>query len=169
MIGITFLFILFILFVVIHGVAKFFSNTFSNNDNPKLQKRLYRIALGFIIFVLVGDEIVGGTQLAYLCLSEPEIQILVDDVKGRTVQIDSTISIKQSTILKIKKSTRTYIDVNNDELIANGYRYNSQGGWLSRTIAFNGNKSPILFTESCSNTKEFRQLGITNNIKYLRH
>lgn len=169
MIGITFLFILFILFVVIHGVAKFFSNTFSNNDNPKLQKRLYRIALGLIIFVLVGDEIVGGTQLAYLCLSEPEIQILVDDAKGRTVQIDSTISIKQSTILKIKKSTRTYIDVNNDELIANGYRYNSQGGWLSRTIAFNGNKSPILFTESCSNTKEFRQLGITNNIKYLRH
>jgi hypothetical protein len=168
MIGIVFLFILFILFILVHCIAKLFSNIFPNDDNSKLQKRLYRITLGFIIFVLVGDEIVGGTQLAYFCLSEPKVQKLVDDLKGRTVQSTTAFQVEENTVLTVTKGITRFIDVKNQEIVATGYLYKSQGGWLSRLIAFNGSKAPFLFSGSCSNSKELYQLPITNNMKLLR-
>ena len=166
--GIIALFILFILFFAVHRLAKRFSNDFSNDDNPKLRKRLYKIALGFIIFVLVGDEIVGGTQLAYFCLSEPEKQVFVDELKGLTIQGRTNILIKEYSPLKIKKYETDLFDINSQELVFKRYWYSAEGGWLSRTISFNGSKNPLLFDGNCSNTKKLKKLRLTNKMNYIR-
>lgn len=168
MIGIIALFFLFILFVVVHSIANRFANDFSSDDNPKLRKRLYRIALGFIIFVLVGDEIIGGTQLAYFCSTEPKIQVLVDELQGRTVQGQMSTFVKEYTPLQIKKHVTKIFDIDSKELVAKKYWYVAEGGWLARTIAFNDSKKPLFAKHSCSNSKEFEQLLIINNMNYLR-
>jgi len=164
MIGLLTLFLLFILIFVVNLIATRFSKDFSSDDNPKLRKRLYRGMVFFIIFILIGDEIIGGTQMAYFCLVEPDVQVLIDDLEGRKVRGTTEFHIKESAILEVKKGTRKFIDVESQELVATGYTYISQGGWLSQAIAFNGSKKPILFNESCSNTKEFYQLISSNQM-----
>ncbi|MDO6446254.1 hypothetical protein Q4493_10770 [Colwellia sp. 1_MG-2023] len=167
MIGIIALFFLVIIFVIVHSIANRFANDFSSENNPKLRKRLYKFAFSFCVLLLVGDEVVGGTQMAYFCLSEPKLEILVDDLKDRTVKGSSVRSHQEFTLIKIMKLITTVVDVNTGELITKTYWYKATGGWLSRTIAFNGSKKPILFNGECSNTKEFYQLRRQNNVKYL--
>jgi len=167
MIGITVLFLLIVLIFVINFIATRFSTDFSNDDNPKLRKRLYRGMVFFIIFILIGDEIIGGTQMAYFCLSEPELQILVDDLEGRTVRGRSVRRSQEFTLINIMKLTTKVEDANTGELVTKTYWYNATGGGLSRIISFNGSKKPILFNGECSNTKEFYQLRRQNNVKYL--
>jgi len=168
MIGIIAFSILFILIYMVHRIAKRFSTDFSTDDNPKLRKLLYRIALGFLIFVLVGDEIIGGTQLAYFCLSEPKRQVFVDELEGRTIQGRNTTFIKEYTPLDIEKRITEIFDINSHELVFKRYWYSAKGGWLSRTISFNGSKNPLLFDGNCSNTKKLKQLRLTNKMNYIR-
>lgn len=168
MIGIIALFCFFILIVVVHSIAYRFAKDFSGDDNPKLRKRLYKVALGFCIFILVGDEIIGGTQLAYFCLSEPKMELLVDELEGRTIQGRMSTSVIENTALEIKKRVTKIYDINSKELVTKKYRYVAKGGWLSRSIAFNDIKKPFLFDGSCSNTKEFEQLIAANKMNYLR-
>ena len=169
MIGIIALFILVISFVVVHSIAYRFSVDFSNNNNPKLRKRLYWSAIGFLVFILVGDEIIGGMQMAYFCLSETKLEILDDELENRTVRAESTIFSQKNTILDVRKSIRSYMDINTGKVIIKGYRFKSDGGWLSRVISFNENQAPILFDDSCSTNEEFKRLRLKNNMKYLRH
>ena len=165
MIGIIALFLLVIIFVVVHSIANRFANDFSSENNPKLRKRLYWIALGFIIIVLVGDEIIGGAQLAYFCQSEPKVQVLVSNLDGRKVKGTSTYRDKENAILSVRKGKEILVDINTQEIVASGYRYTSKGGWLSRTINFNGSK----IRSSCSNVTELYQLPVTNNMKLQRN
>jgi|GEM_PF-2471328 len=169
MIGIIALFCLIVLIIVVHIIANRFANDFSGDSNPKLHKRLYRIALTFILFVLVGDEIIGGTQLAYFCLSENGRQVFVDDLEGRTIQSRSTTTfVKEYTPIEIQGGVSSIYDINTQELVFKRYWYSARGGWLSRAISFNGSKNPILFDGSCSNTQKLKQLRFKNNMKYIR-
>ena len=95
--------------------------------------------------------------------------MLVDDLEGITVQGDMNSYVIEYTLLDIKKMITRIVDVDSQKLVTKKYWYRAQGGWLSHLIAFNGSKRPLLFDGNCSNTKEFRQLRHSNNMKYLRH
>ncbi|OEG74861.1 hypothetical protein BEL05_02070 [Shewanella colwelliana] len=161
MIGIlTFIFLIFFVFFV-RWFAKWCTEFVP--DGPAKRYSFWGV-IAACMFILLGDEVIGGIQFGYLCYAGPGLEVLVDDLEGRKVKTTSERTELNLTPIKITENLYTTYDVDTNEVVFKSVGYNGYGGWLAHWIHFNSFKDPFLFDGYCGLGREKRKLIELHNM-----
>ncbi|OEG75268.1 hypothetical protein BEL05_02100 [Shewanella colwelliana] len=161
MIGIlTFIFLIFFVFFV-RWFAKWCTEFVP--DGPAKRYSFWGV-IAACMFILLGDEVVGGIQFGYLCYLSPRLEVLTDELEGRRIRSTSSITEVKLSPVKIKEELVVMKDVDTGQPIFKYSYYRFYGGWLAHWTNFNGFKGPYFYSNTCNQGSGSKLLIINNNI-----
>jgi hypothetical protein len=111
------------------------------------------LVFAFLIFLAVGDEVVGGFQLRALCKENAVLKINAEKIKGKQIRVEGDPGNKPlgDTAIKILWTRLSFRDVETNEELASYSRYVASGGWFIRTLAMGNSVTPMtIFPSSCT-------------------
>jgi hypothetical protein len=129
-----------------------------NRFFPQRRWRSYAkfLVFAFLIFLPVGDEVIGGFQLRALCKANAVLKIDAEKIKGKQIRVLFEPSNKylDGTPISIRWTRRSFRDVGTNEEFASYSSYVASGGWFIRTLAMGNGVTPMtIFPSSCIATE----------------
>ncbi|OEG75265.1 hypothetical protein BEL05_02085 [Shewanella colwelliana] len=161
MIGIlTFIFLIFSVFFV-RWFAKWCTEFVP--EGPAKRYSFWGV-IAACMFILLGDEVIGGIQFGYLCYAGPGLEVLVDDLEGRKVKGTSSMTEIKLSPIKINETKIVMKDVGTGEPVFEYSLYDAEGGWLTHWINFNGSSESFLYSDGCYRDLGINELILKNNM-----
>jgi hypothetical protein len=151
-----------ILFFVAVGVWVWASAKLAGSVGNRLVSkqpwRSYAKAFVFVLlmFLIVGDEVIGGFQLRALCRENAVLRIDAEKIKGKRIRLSFEPLDKylDGIPIRIRWTRRSFRDIATNEELAFYSSYVATGGWFIRMLAMGNSVSPMtIFPSSCIATE----------------